>query len=119
VKRHVMHYRVKSPASPKPSNDMLEAVSRALLHSRSRAHIRFRIQSCFSTMTAAANSQTVDTSERLLKLRELMKLQSNSVNAVVIPSEDQRKWDPIFLPMGVSLTCEYLINRFKRISCPL
>lgn len=40
---------------------------------------------------AAAEAQTVDTTKRLAGLRELMKLKENSVQAFVVPSEDQRK----------------------------
>ena len=85
-------------AESESANEMLGAVSRAFLLSGAR--IRFRSQSCFSTMTTAANAHTVDTSQRLSKLRELMKLKYNSVNAVVIPSEDQRKWDLVFIHSG-------------------
>lgn len=87
--------------SPSPNPPMIclrQSASRAPLLSGAR--IRFRIQSCFSTMTASANSHTVDTSERLSKLRELMNLRRNAVKAIVIPSEDQRKWDLTSLLVG-------------------
>lgn len=41
---------------------------------------------------AAAEAQTVDTTKRLAGLRELMKEKENSVQAYVVPSEDQRKY---------------------------
>lgn len=40
---------------------------------------------------ATAEAQTVDTTKRLAGLRELMKQKENSVQAFVVPSEDQRK----------------------------
>jgi Xaa-Pro aminopeptidase len=45
----------------------------------------------------AAGAQTVDTSKRLAGLRELMGRKDNSVQAFVVPSEDQRKFAPIIL----------------------
>lgn len=36
-------------------------------------------------------TQTINTSERLAKLRELMRQKENDVNAYVVPSEDQRE----------------------------
>lgn len=40
---------------------------------------------------ATAEAQTVDTTKRLAGLRELMKQKENTVQAFVVPSEDQRK----------------------------
>lgn len=40
----------------------------------------------------AIGAQTVNTTERLASLRELMGKTENSVQAFVIPSEDQREW---------------------------
>jgi Xaa-Pro aminopeptidase len=45
----------------------------------------------------AAGAQTVDTSSRLARLRELMEAKENSVQAFVVPSEDQRKPSSLFL----------------------
>jgi Xaa-Pro aminopeptidase len=39
-----------------------------------------------------ANAQKVDSTQRLAKLRELMSKKDNSVNAIVVPSQDQRKF---------------------------
>lgn len=47
--------------------------------------------------TAAA--QTVDTSNRIAKLRELMNEKDNSVKAFVVPSEDQREYTHGAWPM--------------------
>lgn len=49
----------------------------------------FRPLSRLSPSMGAAGNQMVDTSQRLARLRELLK--QNDVQAFVVPSEDQRK----------------------------
>jgi Xaa-Pro aminopeptidase len=49
----------------------------------------------------AAGAQTVDTSKRLAALRELMNHTENSVQAFVVPSEDQRKLFTYILLVGL------------------
>lgn len=43
---------------------------------------------------SAAETQTVNTTHRLRALRELMAQEKHDVNAVIIPSEDQRMLQP-------------------------
>jgi hypothetical protein len=62
----------------------------------------------------AAGQQTVHTTERLARLRELMKSKDVGVQAVVVPSEDERA-------CFVSCAIRWLLNshfctRFQRIS---
>lgn len=78
--------------------------------------LRNRLQSSLFTM-GAVGVQTVHTSKRLASLRELMSQQDNSVDAFVVPSEDQRELGSVsFLPMP--LTFSQMI-RLQRISCTL
>lgn len=49
----------------------------------------FRPLSRLSSSMGTAGNQTVDTTQRLSRLRELLK--QNNVQAFVVPSEDQRK----------------------------
>jgi Xaa-Pro aminopeptidase len=39
----------------------------------------------------ASGTRTVDTTERLAKLRELLKKPENNVKVFIVPSEDQRR----------------------------
>ncbi|KAF9494779.1 Creatinase/aminopeptidase [Pleurotus eryngii] len=61
---------------------MLKVIRRAFKSVSVHAHLRYS----YSTM-GAAGAQTVHTTERLAKLRELMS--KNDVSAFVVPSEDQ------------------------------
>ena len=68
----------------------------------------------------AAGTQTVDTSSRLAKLRELMDEKDNSVKAFVVPSEDQREypydaWTIHLYLISISLdSSEYLAHCDER-----
>jgi hypothetical protein len=61
----------------------------------------------------AAGAQTVDTSKRLARLRELMNQKDNYVQTYVVPSEDQRTFC-IFI--SISPLGDLNSFRFERIS---
>lgn len=61
----------------------------------------------------AAGAQTVDTSKRLARLRELMNQKDNCVQTYVVPSEDQRMFC-IFI--SILLPGDLNSFRFERIS---
>lgn len=53
----------------------------------------------YSRNMGTAAAQTVDTSNRIAKLRELMNEKDNSVKAFIVPSEDQREYTYSAWPM--------------------
>lgn len=78
-------------------------------------HRRFgRARTSLHTKMGSSGTRTVDTSKRLEALRLLMSQPEYDLEAVVIPSEDQRK--RIFICKGEQLiTLEWCTSLYRRL----